>query len=114
MPLFSHVRRPWQILVGLAAGANVVLWLLVLLTFPIEAPVSILHYSVGVGIDFIGQGSEIMTLPAIGSILLIGNSLLAAGLWRRSSRASWILLSSSFIFQALLLVAYILLWRLNA
>ncbi len=111
--MLARFRRPWPVLFGLGVVANVVLWLMVLLTFPIEAPVSILHYSVGIGIDFIGQGSEIITLPAIGSILLIGNSLLAWPMYRLNSRASWILLSGGFIVQCILLAAYILLWKLN-
>jgi hypothetical protein len=113
MILYPRQWRCWQVVLGGSIVFNGGLWLLVLLTFPRQAPVSVLHYSVGVGIDIIGQGREILTLPLIGTMTLAGNVLLAWWLRRANQRAAWIFLSINPIIQAILLAAYILLWRLN-
>jgi hypothetical protein len=66
-----------------------------------------------VGIDFIGEGRQIMVLPLVGGVILVGNCLLAVALWRWSPRASFVLLAAVPGIQAVLLAAVWLLRNLN-
>ena len=92
---------------------NGVAWIIALFFFPHDNPAAILHYSVGVGIDFIGEGSHILTLPMVGSILLIGNSLLDLMLRSATREGMWLLLAINPWLQVIVLTAVLLLWQQN-
>lgn len=106
--------KKW-ILIILAASIilNVLLWILSVAIFPRQSPSAILHYSSGLGIDFVGQGHQIIILPLIGSMILIGNSLLGLGIWRLAPISGWLLLTTSLISQSIILTGFILLWQVN-
>ncbi len=93
---------------------NIALWIVVLATFPKNSPFAILHYTAGVGIDFIGSGWQIVVLPSIGTLVLILNSVLARFVERVSDVAFWIFWASLPVMEALLIVTYGLLLRLNS
>lgn len=82
-------------------------------TFPRQTSAVILHYSVGVGIDFIGEGNQIRTLGLIGGIFFLTNLILGHGIYASNRAAAWILWGINPIVQAFLLIAYLLLWQLN-
>lgn len=103
----------FKLLVAAGAGLNLALWLAAWLVFPADMSVAVLHYSPGVGIDFIGEGRQIMALPLVGLAVLAGNCLLAAALRRWSTRASFVLLAAAPTVQVVLLVAVWLLRNLN-
>jgi hypothetical protein len=104
----------WQwIILAVSVVLNITLWTLVLWLFPKDTPVVILHYSVGVGVDFIGQSRQIMVLPLIGTVILGANSILAWAVGRASDRAAWMFLGITPIIHILLIMAFIVLWRLN-
>lgn len=107
------MRRPGNLILLAAFGLNLILWLLAWRASSLLPPASVLHYNTAIGIDFIGSGSELFTLPVIGSILLVGNSLIAALLRHTAPRAIWILLAGSVIVQILLLVSLALIWQSN-
>jgi len=92
---------------------NLLLWLIVLITFPKSSPNAVLHYTAGVGIDFIGQGWQIITLPSIGLLLIIVNIVLARYIQRASEVAFWILWMSMPFLQILLLTTYGILLNFN-
>lgn len=92
---------------------NAVLWLLVLLLFPRDSGTAVLHYNTDVGIDFIGPSVQIIVLPAIGLLLLLGNSLLGAALRRADKRAAFLLWGSLPVLQLILLGSFILVWQAN-
>lgn len=82
-------------------------------TFPRDVPAAVLHYSVGVGIDFIGGGSQIVVLPAVSTVLLVLNALLALALRRINVAAVWILVGGAAVVQVLLVAAYFFILALN-
>lgn len=92
---------------------NIILWLIVLITFPKSSPNAVLHYTAGIGIDFIGNGWQIITLPSIGLLLIIVNVLLARYIQGASEHAFWILWMSMPFLQILLLITYGLLFNFN-
>jgi len=98
----------------LAIALNVTLWILTAQLFPQESTAAILHYSTELGIDFIGEGSHIATLPRIGATLIIVNLILGFAIASADRRASWVLWSSLPLFQLILLGAFYLLWRINS
>lgn len=92
---------------------NILLWILVLIAFPKSSPNAILHYTAGIGIDFIGQGWQIITIPSIGALLIAVNVILARYLQRVSTIAFWILWVSMPLLQLLLIATYGILLTLN-
>ena len=93
---------------------NAILWALVLMTFPKHDPSAILHYTVGVGVDFVGSGWQIFVLPSIGLAMLILNALLARLVRLASEVAYWIFWASLPLMEVLLIGTYIILLRLNS
>ena len=102
------------IIIGASIALNVLLWIVVLATFPKDSPSAILHYTAGVGIDFIGEGWQIIMLPSMGILLIAVNVLLARFVERASKIAFWICISSLPLLQVLLLGTYGILLRLNS
>lgn len=106
--------KPETIVGVLSIALNIVLWIVVLVTFPKDSPSAILHYTAGVGIDFIGEGWQIITLPSIGILLIVVNILLARLVERVSKIGFWICISSMPILQVFLLATYGILLQLNS
>ena len=92
---------------------NSLLWVAVLVLFPKSSPTTILHYTAGVGIDFVGEGWQIVTLPAMGTLLIIVNVVLARLVLSASSYAFWVLWLAMPMLQVLLIVTYGILFGLN-
>lgn len=108
----TQTGRAWSLVIA-SAVLNIGLWILVRTTFPSSTPAAVLHYSVGVGVDFIGEGQQIIMLPLSGSLLIVLNGLAAYVMRRASWAASWILLSSTALLQILLIIAYVYILQLN-
>lgn len=107
------MKNSFRFLLALGVGLNIVLWLVAWFAFPRATPVAVLHYSPGVGIDFIGEGRQIMVLPLAGLAIVVGNGLLAAALRRASGRASLVLVGAGPVVQLALVAAVWLLRNLN-
>lgn len=101
------------VLILLSVLLNAGAWVAALMLFPADDPAAVLHYSINVGVDFIGEGGEIITLPLIGSLLLIFNVVIGLAALRANKRASWVLWGVVPLLQLVLLLAFILLWRIN-
>lgn len=112
---FLEIGRRYKGGIVLAGGAilNIVLWVFVFTLFPTDTPAAILHYSVGAGVDFIGEGRRIMVLPIVGTAVIVLNSAMAYGLRGASIRAVWLFLGIIPVIQVALLTAFALLLRVN-
>ena len=114
MFLVSQLKQsPLGIILTISILLNVALWLQTSLMFSHDNPTAILHYSIDVGIDFIGPGKQIIILPLAGLILLVGNTVLGAGLKRADIRSAYILWSAIPVIQLILQGAFILIWQVN-
>jgi len=92
---------------------NAVLWALVLAMFPRNSPAVVMHYSIDVGIDFIGEGKQIIMLPIAG-LVIAGINMQVGWLLRRSDPGSaYVAWAMGPIAQVLLLGAFALIWRAN-
>lgn len=99
---------------GSVAGLlNVVSWLLAVLWFDRTTPTIILHYNIYFGPDGFGSWFDLLTIPGIGTIMIIVNIGLAIWLWRRDRFLSYVVMMAAVIVQAILLVAMALLIQLN-
>jgi len=107
----SHLIETVSALSALAL--NALLWLLAIFLFPQDKAAAVLHYNASLGIDFIGAGTQIKILPTIGTLLIILNIILALSLRRVSRRATTMLWAILPICEALLLIAFWLILRLN-
>lgn len=112
-PFSLHPSRILWLLIGGGIGINALLWLLSFLLFPQESPAAILHYSIGIGIDFVGEGGKIIMLPVIGTIFIIVNTLVGYAVRSISYRAAWMVFISIPLVQLILLAAFAFLWRIN-
>ena len=112
-PGYRHGRKLAGVVLGAGVILNAVLWGLVWLIFPKDLPAAILHYNVDIGIDFVGEGSQIIMLPLMGTMLLAVNAVLGLAVWQADKRASWLLWSVLPFWQVVLLAAFYLLWRVN-
>lgn len=110
-------NRPYSsfavVTLALSTMLNATLWLAVLFLFPREESAAVLHYSIDVGIDFIGEGKQITVLPAIGATLAAGNTVLGGALWRTHPLTAKILLLITPVLQVILVSSFILIWRAN-
>ena len=106
-------RRLLAVLVGVSLLLNGLLWWLTLAIFPLDSTAAILHYTIDVGVDFIGEGKQITSLPLIGTAILIFNAVMGVSLLRADQRASWLLWSVMPLAQLVLLLAFYLLHEVN-
>lgn len=95
-----------------AVVLNIILWLLALFVFP-QQEAAILHYSVNVGIDFIGEGHQVRVLPIVGLCILAGNLFLGLSVFKVDKVSSWLFWSMTPVAQIVLIGAYYLIWRAN-
>lgn len=109
----SSVKIIVWVTYGSAALLNGILWVLTLSVFPYDSSATVLHYSQGIGIDMVGQGLNILVLPAGGLGLTLINAWLAWSVRHISKRAWWLLNLSIPLIQAILISAFVLLWRVN-
>lgn len=72
-----------------------------------------LHYTVGIGVDYVGEPRDIFTLPIVGLILLLANTLLAYVLHAKAVYTSYVLLGISDFLHIFLLIATMLVISLN-
>lgn len=117
--MLNQTHSPWSIKQTHAAGtllalmANGLAWLIAWRMFPRADSAAILHYTSNVGIDFIGQGNSIISLPVIGLFIIVFNSLLSATTYRADSRTTWLFSAGSLLVQFLLILTLLFLWRIN-
>lgn len=108
-------RESSLIIVTLAVSAllNGGLWLAAILLFPRDEAGAVLHYSIDVGIDFIGEGKQIIVLPIIGAALAAGNVVLGGSLWLTNPLTAKLLIFVTPLLQLILLSSFILIWHAN-
>lgn len=107
------IRRPQVIITLIAVVANSLAWIIVWRVFPRTDSAAILHYTSSVGIDFIGQGNSIISLPIAGLFIIIFNGLMAATTYHADHRTSWLFGAGSLLVQFLLILILLFLWRIN-
>jgi hypothetical protein len=110
--LFKRLFHPLALIIVLSVILNIALWLAVTFFVP-DTDSTVLHYSIGVGIDLIGSGGQIYLLPLIGLLILIGNTLLGFFLKPTDIRSSWLLWSVVLPVHLILLCSFILIILAN-
>lgn len=107
------VLRPLTIVIALSLLLNIGTWAVTIFVFPQAGSAAILHYTVPLGVDFIGESRQVYVLPTIALAILIGNLAVGLLIRRPSRRAAWLLWSTIPVVQIVLLAATILLWQFN-
>lgn len=111
--LRSLSKFPWQSLLALGAVLNVFSWGTAAWLFPRQEENVILHFSEGIGVDFVGEGAKIFALPTLGLIVLVLNAVLAFVLKKSEPALQWLLLFVIPLAQLIILASLIFLWRQN-
>lgn len=102
-----------RLLVGLSLFLNIALFLFFYF-FIRQSDISIvLHYNVDWGVDYFGEVKSIFTLPVVGMIIFLLNSILALKLWDKNRILSYFLATVTFLTQNLLIVSGIALYLIN-
>jgi hypothetical protein len=98
---FRFTFIPAILIVGLSAGA--IYWLL----FPeaIEQIAVPLHYNIHFGVDRYGAWIQIFTIPFIGAMIILINTLAAGYLWSRDKMLSGYVSIAMLVMQVLLAIA---------
>lgn len=99
--------------VSIAALLNAASWIVIYWLVPPTGDPVILHYNIFIGIDLIGDWSQLLWMPISGVVYLVVNTALAWLVRKRESVLSAILLISSIILQAIILTATILIAMSN-
>ena len=82
---------------------NLLLWLLSwLVMVNINQELSILHYNIIFGIDYIGDPHRIFFLPAFGLAMALINMLLSLWLFKREKLLAHLLMLSALVFHIFL------------
>lgn len=105
--------QPLVIVLAVSILFNAAAWLVAMIVFPEPSPAAILHYTVPLGVDFIGESRQIYVLPAVGLVVLVGNTILGWLIRRPSVRAAWVLWAALPGIQLILLAAVVMLWQFN-
>lgn len=92
---------------------NAALWAAAFTLFPLGDSTAVLHYNIDVGIDFIGEGKQIIILPAIGTSLAVGNTVLGIALWRAHPATAKLIWYTTPLLQIILFGSFILIWQAN-
>jgi hypothetical protein len=113
MPTITTFKKPPTAAFLIALMLNIALWIFAVSLFP-QHEAAVLHYSVNVGIDFIGEGQQIIILPLIGLLALIGNSILGAAIYKTDITSAWLAWGTAPVIQLILIGAFFLIWRANS
>jgi len=97
----------------LALVLNITSWVVAFWFFPRTSSTAVLHYTSGVGIDLIGEGSKIILLPLTGTLLISGHLVVGYIIKSSAASAAWLLWGILPFHQAILLTTIIFLQRLN-
>ncbi|MFH0951134.1 MAG: hypothetical protein V1765_01535 [bacterium] len=82
---------------------NLLLWLLSwLVVVNINQELSILHYNIIFGIDYIGNPHSIFWLPALGLIIALVNIIISLWLFQREKLLAQMLMLSTLVFHIFL------------
>lgn len=113
MPESFVLRHLHWLIVGMSALLNALLWLVVVVVFPRDTTTAILHYNSLIGIDFVGEGQQIMVLPVAALLIVIVNTVLGIAIYRADERAAWLVWSIMPVVQAIFLASFYFIWQQN-
>lgn len=72
-----------------------------------------LHYNVYWGVDYFGETRQLLTLPLIGFLILVFNSILGFKLWPGNKVLAYYFNSIAFVVQIFLAIAGAALYLIN-
>jgi hypothetical protein len=113
MVIKSSLNHPQSLIIIASLTLNIALWLLILILFPHNNPTAVLHYSVGIGIDFIGSGRQILILPSCGLIIIVGNLILGTSIKNVDRTSAYLIWSIMPVVQIILIAAFTLVYFAN-
>lgn len=108
----SRIDPVFAALVAAGMAVDVALWLYIGWRLPALPDVLAIHYNSSGQVDRIGVRQQLFSLPAIGLVILLGNSLAGYfGIYRRDRQLTYLFLGVAVLAQLLLAGAAIQLVR---
>lgn len=89
------------------------MWLYLIQNRTIFSENTFLHYTVGVGVDFVGPSRYAFSAPLIGITLLLTNVACAFSLYSRQKIISYFFVSLTTLWHVFLTIAIVLLVAIN-
>ncbi len=90
------------------------LWMYIVSHIRLYTDATFLHYTVGVGVDFVGSKGQIFALPIIGLIIALANTGLAYTMFKKARMTSLFLVTLTNLLHIFLLISAVLIVSLNA
>lgn len=100
-----NLRQKLILLICLGLAINLALWIFLWqMIEPSPYPV-ILHYNIYFGADYLGNVNQVYTLPGIGLIIILVNSVLAFLFRKKQKTISYLLIGILPLIQIFLFIA---------
>ncbi len=113
-PLKLFVKRlPVMIMTGVAVALNIYNFFWILTQIPASDNQIFLHYNILFGVDLIGKGWRLYSLPGLGMIIVIVNFVLGWLAFSKNRFIAYLLQASSLICAVYLTISVSLLILLN-
>ncbi len=99
------LARDWyaQLMMFMTVIANLTMWIIIYQRVePTRDPIA-LHYTIYFGINFIGEWYKILAIPFLGIFIGFVNALFSHFLYNKNKIGSYILVTSGFCIQLILL-----------
>jgi hypothetical protein len=72
-----------------------------------------LHYNIHFGVDSLGAWWRIFTVPLIGLLFLVINTIVAQTVWKREPMLAYLVVSATLLFEFFLFLAMVFIVLLN-
>ena len=101
----KSLAQDWyaQLMLFLAIIANLAMWIIIYQRIEPTRDLIALHYTIYFGINFIGEWYKILYIPFLGIFIGCVNALFGHFLYNKNKIGSYILITSAFVIQLILL-----------
>ncbi|NQU83322.1 MAG: hypothetical protein HQ536_01280 [Parcubacteria group bacterium] len=114
--LFFLPDRKVRLSFIISLGLNIASWFIALwasLPYYGKDDFLALHKTIYFGVDWIGPWYEMLFLPGIGLAFIVANFFIAQYIWKRDEKLSHLMSWSTVFLQVFVVIAVILIARLN-
>lgn len=109
-----YADRFMAIQTAVSATLNILVWIYLVLNINLFSESTFLHYSVGVGVDYVGKRSDVFSMPIIGLLILAINSAYAFIMFTNSKYTAYVFMGLATLWHICIAIAAVLMVSLNA
>lgn len=99
--------------VAVSVVLQMLMWSYLAFNFQSYSSSAFLHYTVGIGVDLVGNREQLFEIPGIGFVLFFINTIVAFLFFERSRQLSFFFVGLTNLLHALLVITILLVVSLN-